>query len=49
MKWLFFILIALVVIDTLWVFIKDKCKPFADKIRKGCSKAVEYIKSWFKK
>ena len=45
MKWLFFILIALVVIGTLWVFINDKCKPFADKIRKG----VEYIKSWFKK
>lgn len=46
MKWLFFIMIALVVIGTLWVFINDKCKPFADKIHKG---VVEYIKSWFKK
>lgn len=34
MKWLFFTLIALVVIGTLWVFVKDKCKPIADKISK---------------
>jgi hypothetical protein len=39
-------MVALVVIGTLWVFINDKYKPFADKIRKG---VVEYIKSWFKK
>lgn len=49
MKWLFFILFTLIIVGFIWSFINDKGKPFADKIRKGCSKVVEYIKSWFKK
>lgn len=49
MKWLFFTLVILIAFGFVWVFINDKCKPFADKIRKGCGKVVEYIKSWFKK
>jgi hypothetical protein len=49
MKWLFFTLVILIALGFVWVVINDKCKPFAEKIRKGCSKVVEWVKSLFKK
>jgi hypothetical protein len=33
MKWLFFILFALIVISFVWSFINDKGKPILDKIK----------------